>query len=388
MMRQKVGKERSQEGCAPLANPRHFLACPLRKFGPSPTPLRLCKTPVGVPSGTAEDGDSASRYFLRPRLSRELTITGRTPGGNATSPDEGRSQPWGGGWPERPYGSQLSYWPTNSRAPAPKNRSAQRSWAARLGDSFYFAKCEIVESLLRRGARGYSQKTVIVCALAEIDQTTESCLVNFLLQQSRGAARHANRACRVQTTSTALKPRGLRLRRGGAPIGRFTGHSGEKTVSARAPAKSYSNAYSAFERFRYFRRGARVLSLHFATQTQQKPLWGRSVLESWSRLSNKLRLPYAGGGPTKAKRTPAKHPTGAPGRRTLRVFYWPAGGKLLRLRSRAGPPTKTPTKAPTGPRGEPAMLRIAGAHPEKKAKNQPKAPYTSAASDASVSAVA
>ena len=28
-------------------------------------------------------------------------------------------------------------------------------------------------------------------------------------------------------------------------------------------------------------------------------------------------LPYAGGGPTKAKRTPAKHPTGAPDGRCL-----------------------------------------------------------------------
>ncbi len=28
-----------------------------RKFGPSPTPLRLCKTPVGVPSGTDRAGD-------------------------------------------------------------------------------------------------------------------------------------------------------------------------------------------------------------------------------------------------------------------------------------------------------------------------------------------
>ena len=74
-MRQKVDKERSQEGCAPLANPRHFLACPLRKFGPSPIPLRLCNPPVGVPSGTAEDGDSASRYFLRPKLSRDLPTT-------------------------------------------------------------------------------------------------------------------------------------------------------------------------------------------------------------------------------------------------------------------------------------------------------------------------
>ncbi len=123
-------RQRTQpRGLRPLGHPP--TTATRRKFGLAPTPLRLCKTPVGVPSGTAEDGDSASRYFLRPRLSRELTITGRTPGGNATSPDEGRSQPWRGGWPERPNGSQLSYWPTNSRAPAPKNRSAQRSLSAR-----------------------------------------------------------------------------------------------------------------------------------------------------------------------------------------------------------------------------------------------------------------
>ena len=40
-----------------------------------PPPLRLCKPPVGVPSGTAEAGDSASRYFLRPKLSRDLPTT-------------------------------------------------------------------------------------------------------------------------------------------------------------------------------------------------------------------------------------------------------------------------------------------------------------------------
>ncbi len=81
---------------------------------------------------------------------------------------------------------------------------------ARLGDSFYFARCEIVESLLRRGARNLERtalrpgwprlrrggapigrftghpaaKTVSVRALAELSQTTESCLANFLLQQS------------------------------------------------------------------------------------------------------------------------------------------------------------------------------------------------------------
>ncbi len=85
----------------------------------------------------------------------------------------------------------------------------------------------------------------------------------------------------------------------------FSGARPEKIAPpnslCRAPAKSCSNAYPAFERFRYLRRGARC----------------RSALESWSWLGNKLRLPCAGGGPTKAKITPAKHPTGAPGGRCL-----------------------------------------------------------------------
>ena len=45
------------------------------------------------------------------------------------------------------------------------------------------------------------------------------------------------------------------------------------------------------------RRGARGFSLYLATQTQQKPLWGRSALESWSWLGNRRELPLrrAGG---------------------------------------------------------------------------------------------
>ena len=45
VMRQKVGKERSQGVFAPLANPHRFLACPLRKFGPSPTPPEAALRP-------------------------------------------------------------------------------------------------------------------------------------------------------------------------------------------------------------------------------------------------------------------------------------------------------------------------------------------------------
>ena len=77
-------------------------------------------------------------------------------------------------WLARPYGSQFPNRQTNSRLPSPK----QRAQTARLDDSFYFAKCEIVESLLRRGARTHrvfcwpTGVTCIVRALAEIDQTT------------------------------------------------------------------------------------------------------------------------------------------------------------------------------------------------------------------------
>ena len=83
------------------------------KFGLAPTPLRLCNLPVGAPSGTAEAGDSTSRDLLCPKLGRDLTMTGRTPGGTLqrkaqpSRAERHRSQPWRGGWPERPNGSQL-----------------------------------------------------------------------------------------------------------------------------------------------------------------------------------------------------------------------------------------------------------------------------------------
>ncbi len=62
-----------------------------RKFGLAPTPLRLCKTPVGVPSGTATVGRTPRNHprlqaatfasaHLRPPLAATLPI----PGGNAT----------------------------------------------------------------------------------------------------------------------------------------------------------------------------------------------------------------------------------------------------------------------------------------------------------------
>ncbi len=90
----------------------------------------------------------------------------------------------------------------------PKNCSAQQLLAARLGDSFYFAKSEIVESLLRHGAR------------------CRSALEPGCVYPNKGSRRDATR-----------RPAGPRLRRGGAPIGRFIGHSGEKTFFVRSLAE-------------------------------------------------------------------------------------------------------------------------------------------------------
>ncbi len=72
----------------------------------------------------------------------------------------------------------------------PRNYSAQRSLSARLGDSFYFAECEIGESLLRRGARGLE-------GTALRGQRS--------LRRTGGASRHPVGACRWQTSSTALR---------------------------------------------------------------------------------------------------------------------------------------------------------------------------------------
>ena len=80
VMRQKVGKERSQGVFAPLANPRHFLACPLRKFGPSPTPLRLCKPRLECPAAPQRPRDSTNRNSLCPtKLVQDLPMAGRSP---------------------------------------------------------------------------------------------------------------------------------------------------------------------------------------------------------------------------------------------------------------------------------------------------------------------
>ena len=47
------------------------------------------------------------------------------------------------------------------------------------------------------------------------------------------------------------------------------------TVIVRAPREIISDKLSVYRIDFLLRRGARDFSLHFATQTQQKPLWGR-----------------------------------------------------------------------------------------------------------------
>ena len=131
--------------------------CPQRKFGLASTPLRLFISPVGVPSGTAEAGDSTNRDKFgktsQPRTPPGSHYDGRRhPPTDRTAAGKPRSQiarP-----SAAPRGGRNFVAAPSATGPSPKKNLAPRSLAARLGDSFYFAKCEIVESLLRRGARG------------------------------------------------------------------------------------------------------------------------------------------------------------------------------------------------------------------------------------------
>ena len=258
-MRQKVSKERSQEGCAPLANPRHFLACPLRKFGPSPTPLRLCKTPVGVPSGTAEDGDSQSRDRfspkLRPKLGRDFTMTGRS-----FAPAKARF-----------FSLTLE---RTSQAPATKtalrmpvliqpSRRDGRPTPPPYGPDCCWKTAIIDRASLRRPPRrvqlrccsaGYgavsekqSRPTVIARAPWEI--ISDKLIVyrlDFLLRRGardlRGlASGRPGRLLRQREPQQNTQW----VRRGGAPTGRFTGHPGEKTPRTKNLSQPQTNPISS-----------------------------------------------------------------------------------------------------------------------------------------------
>ncbi len=206
-----------QRKTQPSGTERHR-AQPAAKVRPAAhLPLRLCKTPVGVPSGTNWAGDSANRESSQQNSSAPFAklVLGRAHrrAMRASRPAQPRSTHCRlaeAGGPDAPLGRDAlrlllpaSTLSETSRAPGPKNFPppcyARRSLSARLGDSFYFAKSEIVESLLRRGAR--------------VPLGTRK------LELAR------------QQAKTALTPGGRCLPALGM------GHSGEKTFFGRAPGR-------------------------------------------------------------------------------------------------------------------------------------------------------
>ena len=145
---------------------------------------------------------------------------------------------------------------SSHRTPTPGHPAQNNGHCPRaLRFILHSAYAEVVESLLRRGAR---------------------------VELSRRAG-------------TAL-PRGAACPRWAGKTSFCWGLTDEKTVSVRAPWEIIPDKLIVYRFDFLLRRGARGFPPNFATQTQQKPLWGRSALESWSLLGNKLRLPYASGG--------------------------------------------------------------------------------------------
>ena len=160
-MRQKVSKERSQGDYHPLGHPpRLFRPAPRRMFGLAPTPLRLCKTPVGVPSGTAEAGDAKHRErlgkILSPKLGQDLPMAAdATPPTDRTAARKPRSaiaRP-----SAAPRGGRNFVAAPPATGPSPKKNLAPRSLAARWvyfgrprGFHLDCALAQRAKSLLRR----------------------------------------------------------------------------------------------------------------------------------------------------------------------------------------------------------------------------------------------
>ncbi len=103
-MRQKERspKNTARKAAASWPFPALFGPPPRRKFGPSPTPLRLCKPPVGVPSGTDRAGDSANRDGFSQTSSSE-TRPGSPHGGRRYPPAAGQCRSARENWSLRQY---------------------------------------------------------------------------------------------------------------------------------------------------------------------------------------------------------------------------------------------------------------------------------------------
>jgi hypothetical protein len=225
------------------------LACPLRKFGPSPTPLRLCKTPVGVLSGTAEAGNAKHRETARPKLGQDLPTT-------AAATPHGRPVPLG--TRTGTAAKKASCRPKTAIADRAPLRRPPRRAQLRCCSAGYGAVSE-----------KEPRPTVSGRAPGKFFRFNSS-LKRYISLLRRGA-RWFER--------TGLKPAGLRFRRGGAPKGRLIGLTGEKTVFGRAPWEILpfqlivETVYFPFKAWRAVPLGTRKLG--FARQLATTALRGR-----------------------------------------------------------------------------------------------------------------
>ena len=296
---------RSQGGGAtPLANLHRFLACPLRKFG-----LATC-----------------SAKLLHPTLGRDLPLASRRQRGTQRAPTSCVAPP---GVAE----ARATHWVAISQLATKKllrpTNFVRAPWEI-IPDKLTVYRFDF---LLRRGARccsalepGLPTAISIVRALAEIDQTTLGCLVDFLLQQSRaGAARHSK---------SGFFSAKLRWRR---PEKRLC-----PTVIVRAPWEIIPDKLIVYRVDFLLRRGARTHRVFY------RP--------AGCKL---LRLPYAGSGPYAGRAVP-------PGTR-----YWPAGREKQPKPHHWGLPEKKPHAGrPRTPNnhGPPSL------HPHKKGFRETRFP--------------
>ncbi len=185
VMRQKVGKDRSQRGGYPLGYPPPVLPS-LAKPSCGPTPAELCKEKpnLRVPSGTAKDGRCCASRQAHPKA-------------RPRSPYDGRRH--------HPYGPDCcSKTAIVDRAPLrrPPRRAQLRCCSAGYG--------AVSEKEPRPTVSGRAPGKFF---------RFNSSLKRYISLLRRGA-RWFER--------TGLKPAGLRFRRGGAPKGRLIGLTGEK----------------------------------------------------------------------------------------------------------------------------------------------------------------
>ncbi len=159
VMRQKVGKERNQGDYRPLGYPPPFFGLPSQKVRPVAHPLEALQNPGWGAQRhrrgrRCKTSQRARNKLFSPRLSRDLTMTvAATPlrTGLLLENRDRRSRE-----SPPPHAARATFTSFFRSAAGGNSSFKKQSWSARLGDSFYFAECEIVESLLSV-ARGISR---------------------------------------------------------------------------------------------------------------------------------------------------------------------------------------------------------------------------------------